>query len=262
MTRRLPTAVAIAGFVMLAAASVALVPMLAEAVAVTAAERRYRIERPDTVPAAGDTVAYRCGGRRVALSDDATVGPPSGGPTRYPVTVRVGDTTLTTVPVSIHLDRTGPNRYWNRVVPFRWTDRATGEVECGVVHRLPSDTAAITRARAGRGPYVLRALLGARSPWQHGLRFRVIRWADGEAVRVRDFGFADLDGDPYGVYVANRLGTPIGLRNQSLSFWPSLLWPVVYPFGVAVLGLLLLVAGLAWRYRARSRDTGGRDARL
>lgn len=252
MTPRLPTVLAIAGFVMLALASVALVPMLEEAVALAAAERRYRIERLDTVAAAGDTVAYRCGGRRVALSDDAPVDPPGDGPTRYPVTVRIGDSALTTVPVSIHADRTGPNRYWGRVAPFRWTDRETGAAECGVVYRLPSDTAAIARARAERGSYLLRTLLGARSAWQHGLRFRVIRWSAGEeTVQAQDFGFGDWDGDPYGVYAANQLGTPIGLRNQSLYFWPTLLWPVLYPFGVAALGLLLLVAGLAWRYRAR-----------
>lgn len=137
------------------------------------------------------------------------------------------------------------------MTPFRWSERGTGAAECGVVYRLLSDTAAIARPRTDRASFMLRDLLGARSAWQHGLRFRVIRWSGDETVREQDFGFADWDGDPYGVYVANQLGTPIGLRNESLSFWPTLLWPVLYPFGMAALGLLLVVVGMAWRYRAR-----------
>ncbi|MDX1675515.1 MAG: hypothetical protein R3314_12030 [Longimicrobiales bacterium] len=255
MTRGVATGLAVAGGLLLAFGSVGLLPMLEEGVALRSAADRFELERP-TGSAVGDSaVAYECAGTRILLSDDAVVGAPAGAARPRSVTVRVADTTITASPVDLHRDRTGPNRYWSRVVPFRWRELETGASECGIVYRLPPDTSGIARARVdSRRVPILDDIRGVRPAWQHGLRFRVLAWEAGEpgSIRARDLGYDDWREDPYGVYVANLLGgAAIGLRNQSLSYWPSYLFPLTYPLGLSLLGLVLLVVGLAGRLRAR-----------
>ena len=268
--RGVATGLTVAGGITLAIAAVGLLPMIQETRAVRAADARFELERLEGRGVASHGVAgggregagpervrYVCVGTPVVLGDRAPERPSVRDPNARVVTVQVGDTVFSTRPLRIHTDRSGPNRYWNRVVPFRWTARATGAVECGVVYRLPADTAAIARARASRETSFVDAIRGVRPAWQHGLRFRTVTWQPGEDPEpgVEDFGYADWRGDPYGVYLANLLGGPVGLRNQSLSYWPSLIIPIVYPLGAALLGLVLLVAGLIGGLRAR-RATG------
>ncbi|NIP58863.1 MAG: hypothetical protein GWM92_04165 [Gemmatimonadetes bacterium] len=141
-------------------------------------------------------------------------------------------------------------------MPFRWTDRDAGREECGVVYRLPPDTAAVRRAREERAGSTLALFLndvrGARPPHLRGLRFRVVRWdSGGGAVGERDFAYGDWNGDPYGTLVANLLGSPIGLRNHSLSHRPTLFFPILYPLGLGAPGFLLLAAGLLGRARSK-----------
>ena len=259
VTEGVATGLAVAGGLLLASASVGLLPIVEETLAVGRAADRFRLERPQGSALGDSAVAYECAGTRIVLSDDGAVDPALADTTRGRVAVRIGDTTLTTDPVAIHGGRAGPNRYWNRVVPYRWTEVDTGASECGIVYRLPPDTAAIERARSEAGPrLLLDELRGARPAWQHGLRFRAVRWAAGDTdtIRARDFGHDDWHGDPYGVYLANLLGTPIGLRNQSLSYWPSLLFPVIYPLGFSLLGLILVIVGLGGRFTAPGARSG------
>lgn len=256
MTRGTATGLVVAGCLLLAFTSVGLLPILEEALAAWSARARFELDRPAGAALGDSAVAYECAGTRIVLSDDGPVDRALADTVRRRITVGVGDTTLTTVPVAIHGDRAGPNRYWNRVVPFRWTVRATGASKCGVVHRLPSDTAAVARARSDSRRFpLLDGIRGVRPARQHGIRFRVLAWPAGEpgSLRTRDLGYDDWSDDPYGVYVANLLGGIIGLRNQSLSYWPTYLFPVTYPLGLSLLGLVLLVAGLAGRVRGRFR---------
>lgn len=41
------------------------------------------------------------------------------------------------------------------------------------------------------------------------------------------------------------------MRNQSLSYWPTLLFPVLYPIGLGLAGILLIGAGVLGRHHAR-----------
>ncbi|MGD2069415.1 MAG: hypothetical protein PVI57_12130, partial [Gemmatimonadota bacterium] len=166
---------------------------------------------------------------------------------------------FTTVqPVTIRADATGADRYWNRVVPYRWTDFETGRSECGVAYRLPPDMSAIRRVREARAPTGLGPLLdavrGVRAPQVHGTRFRTVRWADAsDPVREEDFAYPDWNGDPYGTSVLNLLGSAVGFRNQSLSYWPTVLFPFVYPIGVGLVGVVLMAVGLIGRRSASGR---------
>lgn len=261
------TGVALSGAALLAVSSVALLPMVREGVAVRTVRARFELERPAVVEAGERRAAYECGGMRVVLSDGRGADPAAGAATGSPeegssgrrlVTVQVGDTLLVTaVPVGVNEEAEGANRYWNRVVPFRWADRRTGEVACGVVYRLGPDTAAVRRAQERRPRtepgLLMERVRGVRPAHLRGLRFRVIGWEPGgRVVTERNLAYTDWDGDPYGTLVANLLGGPIGIRNQSLSYWPTLLFPVAYPLGLGLLGALLLVGGLIARYRVGS----------
>lgn len=245
---------AVLGGLLLAMAAVGLVPMIREALAVRGVRARLTVERMDPVGHEAGGVTYRCGGRPVVLSDGPPPGAPSG-PTGRVVRIQLGDTAIAATDVSINLEAEGANRYWNRVVPFRWVEASTGRQGCGVAWRLPVDTVAVRRVREERkatGPaWVLRELGGARPPHLHGARFRTIRWEEGVAgIREEDFDYADWSGDPYGTLVINLLGSPVGVGNQSLSYWPTLFFPVLYPLGLAVLGLVLVGVGLVGRWRA------------
>ena len=250
------TGTAVLGALLLAVAGVGLVPMIREALAVLTLRARFTAERLDPVDEGERHAAYRCGGRDVVVTDDPPGNPPTPA-SRRAVRLQLGDTALTTSPVSIQEEMRGANRYWNRVVPFRLTHESTGTTECGVVYRLPSDTAAIRAARAARPAtstgHLLASIRGVRPPHLHGLRFRAIRWEEGGVVREQDFGYADWNGHPYGTLAIHVLGTPAGVRNRSLSYWPTLLFPVLYPLGLALLGLVLTVAGLVGRRLGASR---------
>lgn len=266
--------VAVAGGLLLALSLVGLLPMIREGIAVRAARVSFDMERLDPLSADEDEATFRCGGTSVVLRKRPSPGPssetglepgtsPETGPSPEPierssVDIQVGDTLLTTaVPVALNRGAGSGSWYWNRIVPFRWMNRARSESECGIAYRLPSDTAAIRRMREDRPATARGSLLesvrGARGSYMYGWRFRVVRWQEGDdAVTERDFAYADWDGDPYGTLVLGLLGSPVGIKNQSLSYWPSLLWPVLYPLGVGLLGAVLLVAGLIGRRRSRA----------
>lgn len=261
MSRAAWTGAAISGGVLLALSLVSLLPMIREGMAVHSARARFDVERLDVIRGGERNAAYECGGTSIVLRDGPArasggdPGTPDGVAVRRPVAIEVSDTAFMTIPVAVHEETSGANRYWNRVVPFRWTDHETGSRECGVVYRLGPDTVAARRARKARPRtrlgFVLESVRGTRPPYLHALRFRVLGWQPGGPVSEQDFAYPDWDGDPHAVLVANLLGSPIGIQNQSLSYWPSLLFPVVYPLGSALLGVLLIVGGLVVRHRVR-----------
>lgn len=261
MIRPAWTAIVVCGGLLSAVASVGLVPMIVEGTAVRAVRARFALERLEAVGGGEGWATFQCGGRRIVLSERPAPGP-SRGASRATVVIGVGDTAFTAVePVAVRAGATGADRYWNRVVPYRWTDREAGRTQCGVAYRLPPDMLAIRRAREARPPTglgtFLDAVRGVRPPLVHGARFGTVRWEEGgDPAREEDFASPDWDGDPYGTSVLNLLGSPVGFRNQSLSYWPTVLFPLVYPIGLALAGAALLVVGLIGRRSAAGRPPG------
>lgn len=257
MRRRAWMAVAASGGLLLALASIGLVPMIQEGLAVRGMRDQYAIDRLATVTADEHEVTFECGATTIVVSHDPALERPTEGAEQKIVDIRVGDQGFSTeIPIALNRGA-GPGGWaWNRVVPFRRTDRTTGEGECGVAHRLPSDTAAIRRAREDRPTselgLLLEAVRGIRIAPMHGWRFRVLRWRDGEPVRQQDYAYPDWNGDPYGTSVLAILGSPVGVENQSLSYWPSLVWPILYPFGLALLGFVMFTVGLLGRFVSRA----------
>lgn len=248
------------GAALLALSLVGLVPMIREELAVRAARSRFSVERLTAVEEEGDTVAFRCGSSTITLSDVPSAPDTGAAPGPRIATVRIDGTPVsTTEPVPVAAGAEGADRYWSRVVPVRWRDRRAGESRCGVLYGLPPDTAAIRRARADRSRTVigfyLESVRGVPGAWVHGLRFGLLHWSEPENLQHDTYEYADWRSDALGTLLVNLLRGPVGIRNQTLSYWPSLYFPFLYPFGFALVGIAAVGAGFAGWRRSRGRGS-------
>jgi hypothetical protein len=176
----------------------------------------------------GGALSAEIGGHRVALSDDQ---PYSHEPfkteesQRGPGVVQVlVDGQAVSAPVAATVRRTfkDANRYWGFVYLFRLTDRS--------------------------GP---ERLVVAQNLGEQGYR-TISVFADGRVVED-SFEYAERCAPPLRAalirYVVNH---PSGYCSDLLQVWPSLWYPVLYPWMSGVAGATLLLLGM---FRARARPT-------
>ena len=113
------------------------------------------------------------------------------------------------------------NRYWGFVYLMRLIDRETGAESLVVAQNLGTE--------------------GYRT---------VSVSADGRVLEDR-FGYAGRCNPPIrAVLIRSVVPHPSGYCSDVLQVWPSILYPVLYPWVSGALGLACLAAGVAWRKKA------------
>lgn len=82
------------------------------------------------------------------------------------------------------------------------------------------------------------------SAWKEKLEWRLLMVSKNGAVEEEMFTYAERGEPLYRARLAN-YATPIavGFHSDVLQAWPSLLYPLLYPFFTGLLGLLLLIMG-------------------
>jgi hypothetical protein len=161
-------------------------------------------------------------GHVVALEDDRPFNEVGDVRVDGPVRILVdGRDYSSPATAKIRLSRRDANRYWGFAYLMRLTDRETGAEFLVVAQNLGTE--------------------GYRT---------VSVSADGRVLEDR-FGYAGRCSPPIrAVLIRSVVPHPSGYCSDVLQVWPSILYPVLYPWVSGALGLGCLAAGLAWRKKA------------
>lgn len=87
-----------------------------------------------------------------------------------------------------------------------------------------------------------------RPDYHSNYRFRLLFIAPEGSVREETFRYADRATPVYRTALAALVSSsPIGFHSDVYAVWPSLFYPVIFPWITGALGLILTVIGLAFR---------------
>lgn len=224
----------ISGLVLLGVSAPPLLLMAREAAVSRSVSARYSVDRiisaaPDMH---GGALEAEIGGHKVQLLDEYPIKPrepfEDESLTR-PGTVRIvvdGQVRSTPVAATVRVNKRDANRYWG----FSYLQR---------VHD-----------REGVASLVVAQRLG-------GNRYRTVSvFADGEVVED-EFDYADRCEPPVrALLIRYVVPHPSGYCSDVLQVWPSIFYPVLYPWGSGLLGGGFVGVGLVVGYlRRRSADT-------
>jgi hypothetical protein len=199
-------------------------------------EARYAAERivsPER-ESYGGALQADIGGHHVELVDEHPIMPRqpfSGADPRVPGMVQVlvdGRASAKPVPATVRLTQRDANRYWGFVHLQRLVDR-DGPERLVVAQRLA------------------------------GNRYKTVSvFPDGQVVED-EFGYADRCSPPVrALLIRSVVPHPSGYCSDVLQVWPSMLYPVLYPWATGSAGALLLVlAGLVGVRRHGRPGDGG-----
>jgi hypothetical protein len=169
----------------------------------------------------GGAIQGEIHGHVVALEDDQPFNGVGDVRADGPVRILVdGRDYSSPASAKIRLSRRDANRYWGFVYLMKLTDRETHT----------------------------ESLVVAQSLGAQGYRTISVA-ADGRVLEDR-FGYAGRCSPPIrAALIRYVVPHPSGYCSDVLQGWPSLLYPVLYPWTSGALGLGCLAAGLAWRTR-------------
>jgi hypothetical protein len=224
------------GSILLLVSSPPLFLMAREVVIGSAVDRQYAIHRITGVgrDTEGGGLSAEIGNQRVELSDDQPfrrepfkTEQSQRGPGVVQVLVN-GRAVSTPVAATIRRSQKDANRYWGFVYLFRLTERGGPE-------RL------VVAQNLGRG--------------QH----RTISvFADGRVVED-SFEYRERCHPPVrAAMIRSVVGHPIGYCSDLLQVWPSIFYPVLYPWVSGAVGAMLVLLGI---FRGRKTLDTGRGLR-
>lgn len=104
---------------------------------------------------------------------------------------------------------------------------------------------------------IIQRTSGTALTLDKNLSWRILSIDSRGQVQEDRFTFEELGEDPYRVNVINLTTTSpssVGYHSDILLGWPSLIFPLAYPFGTALVGLLLVVIGLVIGFRMVERS--------
>ena len=188
-----------------------------------AVERRYSVERITSREPGMEGGALRSviGGHTVELSDDQSLRqrePFQAGETRVQGKVWVvvdGRIRSSPVPATIRLERQDANRYWGFVYLMKLVDREEGD-------RL------VVAQNLGAGQYRTISI-----------------FPDGQVVQDQFNYVARCNPSIRAELIRSVVPRPSGYCSDVMQVWPSLWYPVLYPWVSGGLGGLLTVMGLS-----------------
>jgi hypothetical protein len=215
---------AIVGGVLCAAAAYPIFLQTREALIARAAYTRYEVTPQHN--------SATLNGHEVTIGDELMASPSSVAE-RYigPVEILIdGEDYSTSSPVEIRAALHDAGRYHNWVRLIRLRDRKEGTIILSVVQRLKDS--------------------------KETMRFRILVVDEKGSVTEDVFGMADRAQPVYRVILARFVSPyPIGFHSEVLQVWPSVIYPIVYPWLVGLVGFGLLIFGL--RYRTPKQVAGG-----
>jgi len=222
------------GLGLLAVSAPPLILMVRELVVGASVERRYSVD-PLLVASKGmvhGSVRATIGGHTVALTDDQGRRPEEPRDFSDPrdegqISILVDGSTVTApVRTKIRLNRRDADRYWGYVKLMRLKDREGPD-------RL------VVAQNLGHGQYQTTSVFG-----------------DGAVVEDK-FAYGDWCSPPVRTMLIREVvSVPIGYCSGVMQVWPSVFYPVLYPwFSGALGGGITAVAAGAWlRRRAKADD--------
>jgi hypothetical protein len=229
----------ISGLLVLGVSAPPLLLMAREAAVSRSVSARYTVERIiSTAPGIHDSsLEAEIGGHRVQLLDEYPIKarvPFEDESLTRPGTVRIvvdGKVRSTPVAATVRVNKRDANRYWG----FSYLQRL--------------------HDRDGTESLVVAQRLG-------GNRYRTVSvFADGNVVED-EFGYADRCELPVrAILIRNVVPHPSGYCSDVLQVWPSIFYPVLYPWVSGLLGGAFVgVALVAGYFRRRSVTTREKDA--
>ncbi len=78
--------------------------------------------------------------------------------------------------------------------------------------------------------------------WEYRLLF-----VTATEVREERFGYRERGSPLYRVPLIRFIGSSLGFKSDLLQLWPTLWYPMVYPWLTALVGALVIIVGAAWR---------------
>jgi len=187
------------------------------------ARKRYAI-RQIPLEASGfadEGFVYEFRGNRIVIGDEAEPAEERrSGPVRVTVNGRDHSHPAHAIIRPEHRD---PNRYHGFVALAELTDRKADTVRLAVIQRIS-------------GPK------NEMPPEE--LRWRILLVSGDGSVEAEEFGCAERTRPLYRTRLAN-FATPIaiGFESNALTVWPSLFYPVLYPYVSALAGMTLALSG-------------------
>ena len=222
------------GLGLLAVSAPPLILMVRELVVGASVERRYSVD-PLLVASKGmvhGSVRATIGGHTVALTDDQGRRPEEPHDFSDPrdegqISILVdGSLVASPVRTKIRLNRRDADRYWGYVNLMRLTDREGPD-------RL------VVAQHLGHGQYQTTSVFG-----------------DGTVVEDK-FAYGERCSPPVRtMLIRGVVGVPIGYCSGVMQVWPSVFYPIMYPWfsGVLGCGMATFAAGAWLRRRERADD--------
>lgn len=211
-----------AGAVLLILSAPPLVLMAREWAIGSAVEDRYSVE--SLVGPDGGALRAEIGGHSVVLQDDQPFNPEGDVQVQGNVHVVVdGRPDSKPVPATIRLAEQDANRYWGYAHLLKLVDHQEGTERLVVAQNLG------------------------------GNQYRTVSvFADGRTLEDQ-FDYASRCEPPVrALLIRSVVPHPSGLCSDVLAGWPSLLYPLLYPWASGGVGALCIVAGL---FKLRRRNT-------
>ena len=196
---------------------------------------RYRLK------ATYDSQMATLGAHRVSLVDDYPISPDPLARVRGTVRILIDDREYSVADdVEIRPHFQDANRYHGFLGIVSFTDRFNGESHVAVTENLGVDPG---RPRLPRGGFDFQYL-----------RFRVIILDSDGHIREETFLYKDRGRPPIRAALARFVSSaPMGFHSDLMMVWPTLLYPLLFPWASALVGFVCLaVATILLRARLSS----------
>ena len=135
-------------------------------------------------------------------------------------------------------DNDGGSRYWSWLDVLLVKDKKTGKENIAIVQRLSDD-----------------------SLMQEDYQWKIISITEDGDLTEERIEYRTRSENPLAVRLIRVSGTSLiamGYYSDLLHYYPSLFYPILYPFGTAILGGILLLLGVLLQ-RRKKRQTGKGD---
>jgi len=207
----------ITGIVLLLLSAYPIYLMLVEVIVSEAAYARYEVSRYT-----GENYDYRSAefyGHRIALSDSLVMQSATDNEVKAPVSISIdGKDYSIPSPIEIHIYN-GTKSY-RGIALLNLKDRQTGSERLVVIQRVDGEQ------------------------FPEDTRYRILFVYPDGAVTEEWFSYTERADPAYRTMLATFVHPePLGFRSQVLHVWPSIFYPIIYPWLSCLVGLILSIIG-------------------
>jgi len=181
------------------------------------------------------------GTHRISLVDDYQISPDHSARVRGTVRILIDDREYSVANgVEIRPHFQDENRYHGFLFIIRFTDYSTGKSNLAVMQNLGVDP---DGSKLTTGGFDLQYL-----------RFRAITLDSDGRVGEETFFYKDRGRPSIRAALARYVSpSPMGFHSDLMMVWPTLIYPFLYPWASALVGVACLIAAKILRGRARVR---------